>query len=68
LVVREQSKGHPRNFVAYYRVSTDRQRRSGLGIDAQRAAVRSFSAAEGLAILGEYVETETGKGSDALAA
>src|SRR4051794_23502370 len=64
--MRGQSRDQPGNAVAYYRVSTDRQRRSGLGIDAQRTAVQSFAAAESLTILGEYVETETGKGADAL--
>src|SRR5829696_1657801 len=54
------------NVIAYYRVSTDRQRRSGLGIEAQRAAVHRFAVAEGLEVLSEYVETETGKGADAL--
>jgi DNA invertase Pin-like site-specific DNA recombinase len=54
------------NVIAYYRVSTDRQRRSGLGIEAQRAAVHRFAEAEGLEVLAEYVETETGKGADAL--
>src|SRR5215207_7704675 len=53
------------NVIAYYRVSTDRQRRSGLGIEAQRAAVHRFAEAEGLEVLSEYVETETGKGADA---
>jgi DNA invertase Pin-like site-specific DNA recombinase len=53
--------------VAYYRVSTRRQGRSGLGIEAQRAAVARFADAEAIAILFEHVETETGKGSDALA-
>jgi DNA invertase Pin-like site-specific DNA recombinase len=48
------------------RVSTDRQRRSGLGIEAQRTAVHRFAEAEGLNIASEYVETETGKGADAL--
>src|SRR4051812_30726138 len=54
------------NIVAYYRVSTDRQRRSGLGIDAQRAAVHRFIQGEGLTIISEYVEAESGKGTDAL--
>jgi DNA invertase Pin-like site-specific DNA recombinase len=52
--------------VAYFRVSTQRQQRSGLGIEAQRAAVSRFAKAEGLTIIGEYVEAETGKGADAL--
>src|SRR3954452_9974412 len=52
------------NVIAYYRVSTDRQRRSGLGIEAQRTAVHRFAGAEGLEVLSEYVETETG--ADAL--
>jgi DNA invertase Pin-like site-specific DNA recombinase len=52
--------------VAYLRVSTQRQQRSGLGIEAQRAAIERFAAAEGLAIISEYVEVETGKGADAL--
>ena len=37
--------------VAYYRVSTQRQGRSGLGIEAQRAAVARFAEAEGIAIV-----------------
>jgi DNA invertase Pin-like site-specific DNA recombinase len=53
------------NVVAYYRVSTERQRRSGLGIEA-RTAVQRFAEAEGLEINSEYVEAETGKGADAL--
>ena len=52
--------------VAYYRVSTKQQHRSGLGIEAQRAAVTRFAEAEGLTIIGEFVEAETGKGADAL--
>ena len=52
--------------VAYLRVSTQRQQRSGLGIEAQRAAIERFAAAEGLTIISEYVEAETGKGADAL--
>jgi DNA invertase Pin-like site-specific DNA recombinase len=52
--------------VIAYRVSTQRQQRSGLGIEAQRAAIERFARAEGLTIIGEYTETETGKGTDAL--
>jgi DNA invertase Pin-like site-specific DNA recombinase len=52
--------------VAYFRVSTAQQGRSGLGLDAQRAAVVRFAEAEGLEIAGEFVDVETGKGSDAL--
>jgi DNA invertase Pin-like site-specific DNA recombinase len=52
--------------VAYYRVSTKQQHRSGLGIEAQRAAVTRFAEAEGFTIISEYVEAETGKGADAL--
>jgi DNA invertase Pin-like site-specific DNA recombinase len=52
--------------VAYYRVSTQRQGRSGLGIEAQRNRVAQFAAAERFEILAEHIEVETGKGSDAL--
>jgi len=54
--------------VAYYRVSTKQQQRSGLGIEAQRATVARFAEAEGLTIIAEFVEAETGKGADALGA
>jgi DNA invertase Pin-like site-specific DNA recombinase len=52
--------------VAYYRVSTKQQHRSGLGLEAQRAAVTRFAEAERLKIIAEFVEAETGKGADAL--
>ena len=52
--------------IAYYRVSTARQGRSGLGIEAQREAVARFAAAEDFELIAEFVEVETGKGSDAL--
>jgi DNA invertase Pin-like site-specific DNA recombinase len=52
--------------VAYYRVSTARQGRSGLGIQAQREAVSRFAAAEGFVLTAEFVEAESGKGADAL--
>ena len=52
--------------IAYYRVSTARQGRSGLGIEAQREAVTRFAATEGFDLTAEFVEVETGKGNDAL--
>jgi DNA invertase Pin-like site-specific DNA recombinase len=52
--------------VAYLRVSTSRQGRSGLGIEAQRENIARFAASEGYEVTGEYVEVETGKGADAL--
>ena len=54
-------------IVAYYRVSTQKQGRSGLGLEAQRKAIAAFAAAENFDIAGEYTEIETGKGADALA-
>jgi DNA invertase Pin-like site-specific DNA recombinase len=56
-----------KTLIAYYRVSTQKQGRSGLGLEAQRAAVASFAQAEGMQIVGEFTEIETGKGADALA-
>ena len=53
-------------IVAYVRVSTSQQGRSGLGIEAQREALARFADSEGFEIVAEFVEVETGKGSDAL--
>lgn len=50
-------------YVAYFRVSTAKQGRSGLGLDAQKAAVNVFLKPSDR-IVGEYTEIESGKGSD----
>ena len=55
-----------KQLVAYYRVSTQKQGRSGLGLEAQQAAVKAFAASNGYTIIGEFSEAETGKGADAL--
>ena len=48
-------------FVAYYRVSTAQQGRSGLGLDAQREAVRVFMGGSAGALAEEFTEVESGK-------
>jgi DNA invertase Pin-like site-specific DNA recombinase len=53
-----------RQFVAYYRVSTDRQGRSGLGLEAQREAVLRHLAGVGGKLEGEFIEVESGKRND----
>ena len=52
-------------FVAYYRVSTQQQGRSGLGLEAQRLAVAAYISGKG-ELLADFVEVETGKGANAL--
>ena len=51
-------------LVAYYRVSTQEQGDSGLGLEAQKAAVQAYAAAAGLDIIAEYVEIESGTDND----
>jgi DNA invertase Pin-like site-specific DNA recombinase len=51
-------------FVAYYRVSTARQGKSGLGLDAQRAAVAAYLNGGDWQIVAEFTEVESGKRSD----
>jgi DNA invertase Pin-like site-specific DNA recombinase len=51
-------------FISYLRVSTDKQGRSGLGLEAQRAAVESYLNGGRWTLAAEYVEAESGKRSD----
>jgi DNA invertase Pin-like site-specific DNA recombinase len=51
-------------LVAYYRVSTQEQGDSGLGLEAQKAAVEAYAKSAGLDIVAEYVEIESGTDND----
>jgi len=52
------------HFVAYYRVSTDKQGRSGLGLEAQRAAVAAHVAGTYGTVATEFVEVESERKRD----
>ena len=52
--------------VPYIRVSTQKQGRSGLGLEAQREQLARFAAAQNITLLTEFLEIETGKGANAL--
>ena len=47
--------------VAYFRVSTKRQGESGLGLEAQRAAINTYIISSGVELIGEYVEIESAR-------
>ncbi|MCP1546983.1 MULTISPECIES: recombinase family protein [Methylorubrum] len=51
-------------FVSYLRVSTDRQGRSGLGLDAQRATVAAYLNGGSWSLIAEFVEVESGRNAD----
>ena len=53
-----------REAVGYIRVSTARQGRSGLGLEAQQAALTKFAEAEGFKLLQTFTETESGTDDD----
>jgi DNA invertase Pin-like site-specific DNA recombinase len=53
-----------KRFVAYVRVSTDAQGKSGLGLEAQTIAVEGFAASQGGRVLASFVEIESGKRND----
>jgi len=58
----------PKPLVSYLRVNAREQSRSGLASEAQREAIARFVQAERFELVAEFVEVETGKGSDALSA
>ncbi len=53
-------------FVTYLRVSTAKQGQSGLGLEAQQAAVDAYLNGGAWEVVGRFIEVETGKGSNAL--
>jgi DNA invertase Pin-like site-specific DNA recombinase len=53
-----------KKIVSYLRCSTQRQNRSGLGLEAQRAAVEAHAKHVGASVVREYVEVESGKNND----
>jgi DNA invertase Pin-like site-specific DNA recombinase len=55
---------HHGRFVSYLRVSTERQGKSGLGIDAQRQAIADYLNGGRWTVAAEFVETESGKHAD----
>lgn len=54
------------NYISYYRVSTQQQGRSGLGLEAQQAAVATYLNGGQWSLIAEFTEIETGKGANAL--
>ena len=58
------SPSKARRFVAYYRVSTERQGTSGLGLEAQQKAVRDYLNGGAWELVAEHVEVESGKNAD----
>ena len=55
---------HYGKFVAYFRVSTDKQGKSGLGLEAQREAVNVYLNGGRWSLAQDFVEVESGECSD----
>ena len=63
-MVKANSQDTTKRYVAYFRVSTDKQGASGLGLEAQRSAVLDFINGNGDKLIAEYTEIESGKRND----
>jgi DNA invertase Pin-like site-specific DNA recombinase len=57
----EAVAGKDQKIIAYYRVSTDRQGKSGLGLEGQKAAVEAFARERSAQLLASYTEVESGR-------
>jgi DNA invertase Pin-like site-specific DNA recombinase len=53
-----------KNAIAYIRVSTQKQGKSGLGLEAQQALIQRFADQEGLQIIQTFTEVQSGKDDD----
>lgn len=53
-----------KQYIAYLRVSTKGQARSGLGLEAQRAIIEHYARLDGAELVQEVIEAESGKGMD----
>jgi DNA invertase Pin-like site-specific DNA recombinase len=60
----EGMTAHRGKFVAYFRVSTDRQGKGGLGLEAQREAVMDYLNGGSWQLVDEFTKVESGKHSD----
>lgn len=54
------------NYISYYRVSTQQQGKSGLGLEAQQSTVTNYLNGGNWQLITEFTEIETGKGANAL--
>ena len=63
-MVKRASYHKETKYVAYYRVSTKKQGKSGLGLEAQRETVQQFIKSNGNRIIAEFTEIESGKNDE----